>query len=128
MGGDEKGVLALCPAHGRFMAYPVRLLGGDLPRGKGLADLIAEHVRVPFLLPARDSFVLGLGQRELGVGCHVVALVSGNQLPALGLVRIFPVVKAVFERLGDGFPLADVVDDQACGGRGNTSYPCGVII
>ena len=32
VGGDEKGVLALCPAHGRFIADSVGLLGGDLPR------------------------------------------------------------------------------------------------
>ena len=122
VGGNEKGVVALRPAHGRFIAHPVCLLRGDLSRGKGLADLIAEHIRVPFLLPARDGLVLGLGQQELGVGGHVVALVSGNQFPALGLVGIFPVVKAVFEGLGDGFPLADVVDNQARGGRGSTSF------
>ena len=28
MGGNEKGVFALCPAHGRFIAYPVGLLRG----------------------------------------------------------------------------------------------------
>ena len=60
VGGDKKGVVAFCPAHGRFIAHPVCLLGGDLPRGKGLADLIAEHVRVAFLFPARDGLVLGL--------------------------------------------------------------------
>ncbi len=60
VGGDEKGVVALRPAHSRFIAHPVRLLRGDLPRLEGLADLIAEHVRVPFLLPARDGLVLGL--------------------------------------------------------------------
>jgi hypothetical protein len=39
----------------------------------------------------------------------VVALIAGDQLPALGLVRVLPVFKTVFQRLGDGFPLADVV-------------------
>ena len=32
VGGDEKGVLALCPAHRRFIAHPVCLLRGDLSR------------------------------------------------------------------------------------------------
>lgn len=32
VGGDEKGVVALGPAQGRFIAYPVGLLRGDLPR------------------------------------------------------------------------------------------------
>ena len=125
VGGDEKGMVALRPAHGRFIAHPVRLLRGDLPRLEGLADLIAQHIRVPFLLPARDGLVLGLGKQELRVGGHVVALIGGDQFTALGLVGIFPVVKAVFEGSGDGFPLADVVDDQARGGRGSTSFSNG---
>ena len=122
MGGDEKSVIALRPAHGRLIAHPVCLLRGDLPRLEGLADLIAEHICVPFLLPACDGLVLGLGQQELSVAGLLVALVRGNQFSALGLVRILPVVKAVFEGLGDGFPLADVVNDQACSGRGSTSF------
>ena len=32
MGGNEKGVLALCPAHRRFVTHPVCLLRGDLSR------------------------------------------------------------------------------------------------
>ena len=32
VGGDEKGILALCPAHRRFIAHPVCLLRGDLSR------------------------------------------------------------------------------------------------
>ena len=32
VGGNEKGVLALCPAHRRFVAHPVCLLRGDLSR------------------------------------------------------------------------------------------------
>ena len=32
VGGDKKGILALCPAHRRFVAYPVCLLRGDLSR------------------------------------------------------------------------------------------------
>ena len=105
VGGDEKGMVALRPAQGRFVTHPVRLLGGDLPRLKRLPDLIAQHVRVPFLFPARDGFVLGLGKQELRVGGHVVALIGGDQFTALGLVGILPVLKAAFEGAGDGFPL-----------------------
>ena len=35
MGGDEKGVLALSPAHCRFIAHLVCLLRGDLSRLEG---------------------------------------------------------------------------------------------
>ena len=86
-----------------------------------VVDLIAQHIRIPLLFPARDGFVLGLGEQELRIGGHVVALIAGDQLPALGLVRVLPVFKTVFQRLGDGFPLADMVGDQACCGRKLTS-------
>ncbi len=107
--GNEKGVFALCPAHGCFIAYPVCLLRGNLPGGKGLADLIAEHIRLPLLFPARDSLILCLGEQELGIGGLVVALIGGNKLAALGFLRVLPIVQTVFQRLPNGFPLADMV-------------------
>ena len=121
MGGNEKGVLPLCPAHSRFIAHPVCLLRGDLSRTEGLPDLIAQHIRIPPLLPARDGFVLCLCQQKLGIGCAVVALIGGNELPALGFLRVLAVVETVFQRLGNSFPLADMVGDQACCGRRLTS-------
>ena len=51
----------------------------------------------------------------------MVALISGDQFAALGLVWVFPVVQAVFEGFGDGFSLADMVGNQARGGRSSTS-------
>ena len=109
VGGNEKGVFALCPAHGRFVADAVCLLGGNLSGLERLANLIAQHIRIPPLFPACDGFVFCLGEQELRIGGHVVALIAGDQLPALGLVRVLPIFKTVFQRLGDGFPLADVV-------------------
>lgn len=109
MGGNEKGILALRPAHGRFIAHPICLLRGDLSGLERLPDLIAQHIGIPPLLPARGGLVLGLGEQELRIGGHVVARIAGDQLPALGLVRVLPIFKTVFQRLGDGFPLADVV-------------------
>ena len=112
MGGNEKGVFPLCPAHSRFIAYPVRLLRGNLAGSKGLADLIAEHVRLPFLFPARDGPILCLGEQELRIGGLVVALIGRNKLPALGLVRVLPIVKPVFQRLSNCFPFADMVGNK----------------
>ena len=109
MGGDEKGVLALCPAHGRLVAHAVGLLGADLPRLERLPYLIAQHVRVPLLLPARDGLVFRLAQKELRIGGHMIALIGGNELPALGFFGILPVVETAFHRLRDGFALADMV-------------------
>ena len=59
VGGNEKGILALCPAHRRFIADAVGLLRRDLPGLERLADLIAKHIRVPPLLPACGGLVLG---------------------------------------------------------------------
>lgn len=121
MGGNEKGILAFGPAHRRFIAHLVCLPRGNLSRLEGLADLIAQHIGLPALLPARGSLVLSLGKQELGVGGHVVALVGGNQFAALRLIRVLPIVQAVFEGVGNGFSLADMVGNQACGGRSSTS-------
>ena len=109
VGGNEKGVLALCPAHRRFIADAVCLLRRDLAGLERLADLIAKHIRIPPLFPARDGFVFCLGEQELRIGGHVVALIARDQLSALGLVRVLSVFKTVFQRLGYAFPLADVV-------------------
>lgn len=107
--GDEKGILALCPAHRRFIADAVCLLRGNLAGLKGLPDLIAEYVGIPFLFPTRDGFILGLAQKELRVGGLVVALVGRNELAALRLFRVLAVVETVFQRLGNRLPLADMV-------------------
>ena len=58
VGGNEKGVFALCPAHCRFIADAVRLLRRDLPGLEGLANLIAQHIGISPLLPSCGSFVL----------------------------------------------------------------------
>lgn len=123
VGGNKKGVFAFRPAHGRLIADAVCLLGGNLSGLERLADLIAEHIRIPPLLPARDRLILCLGEQELRIGGLLVALIAGDQLPALGLVRVLPIFKAVFQRLGDGFPLADVVGNQARCGRVYSSFP-----
>ena len=122
VGCNEKGILALCPAHRRFIADAVRLLRCDLAGLERLADLIAKHIRVPPLLPACGSLVLGLAQKELGIGGHVVAAVGRDQLAALGLVRVLPVVKPFFQGLRDGFALADFVLLIVSRGRRQPSF------
>ena len=60
VGSNEKGILALRPAHRRFIADAVGLLRGDLSGLESLPDLIAKHIGIPALLPARDGPVLCL--------------------------------------------------------------------
>lgn len=106
--GNEKSVFPLRPAHDRLIAYPVRLLCGNLNQRKGLTDLIAEHIRPPFLFPARDDLILCIGEQELHICGLVVALIGRNELPALGLIRVLPIVKPILQRLINRFSLADI--------------------
>ena len=123
MGSNKKGVFPLRPAHGCFVAYPVCLLRGNFPGRKGLADLIAEHIRLPLLFPACDRFILCPGEQELGIGGLVVALIGRNELAVLGFIRVFPVVQTILQRAGDGFPLADMVGNESGGCRKYPSSP-----
>ena len=46
-----------------------------------------------------------LGEQELGISGHVVALVGGNQLAAMRLIRVLPIVKPIFQGLATVSPL-----------------------
>ena len=99
MGADKKLILALCPAHRRFIADPVGLLRGDFPLRKGLADLVVQR---PLLRrPARFRLILALYQHKFSMGGFRVAEVGGHRPQ---LLRVQAVVKAVFQAL-NGRPL-----------------------
>ena len=109
MGNDEKSVLALGPAHsqliGDFQCLPMIYFS----RREGLTDLIAQHIRVPFLLPACNHLVPGLRQKKLRVGGPGVALISHGKLALLRLIRVLAVVKTISHGLRYGLASADVV-------------------
>ena len=52
----------------------------------------------------------------------MVALIRGNQFAALRLVRVLPIVKPLFQGLGDGFPFADLVLFEIGCGRRQPSF------
>jgi len=113
MGTDKKLILALCPAHRRFIADPVGLLWGDFPPGKGLAELVAQR---PLLRrPARFRLILALYQHKFSVGGFRVAEVGGHRPQ---LLRVQAVVKAVFQTL-NGRPLGGLFVglDVGCGDK-----------
>ena len=121
VGGNEKGVFPLRPAHGRLIAYAVCLLRRNLSRLEGLPDLITQHVGVPALLPARDGFVSGLGKQKLRISGLRVALIGRDQFPVSGFLRALSIVETVFQRLRYGFAPADMVGFEKCGRRKITS-------
>ncbi len=74
-----------------------------------MADLIAQHIGVPFLLPARNGFVPGLAQKKLAVSGEGVALVGADQDPVQCLGRVLAVVETVRHRGQDRLAPADMV-------------------
>ncbi len=108
-GEHDLQLTALGPAHRQLIANVQRLLRVQLPRGERLADLIAQHVGVPLLLPARDGFVPGLAQKKFRVGGEGVALIGSDQSPVQGLDRVLAIVKAVRHGLQDRLASADMV-------------------
>ena len=121
VGHHEESVLALGPAHRQLIADVQSLLRVQFPRGEGLADLIAQHVGVPLLLPARDGFVPGLAQKKLAVSGEGVALVGADQGPVQGLFRVLAVVEAVRQRGQDRLAPADMVGYET--GRRQGPHP-----
>ena len=109
VGHHEESVFSLGPAHRQLIADVQRLLRVQLPRGERLADLIAQHVGVPLLLPARDGFVPGLAQKKLAVSGEGVALVGADQGPVQCLFRVLAVVEAVRQGFQDRLAPADMV-------------------
>ena len=95
MGNDEKSVLALGPAHSQLIGDFQRLPMIYFPRREGLTDLIAQHIRVPLLLPACNHLVPCLRQKKLRVGGPGGALISHDKLALFRLIQVLAVVKTV---------------------------------
>ena len=113
--------IPLGPAHCQLIADVQRLLRVQLPRGERLADLIAQHVGVPFLLPARDCFIPGLAQKKFAAGGEGVALVGADQGPVQGLFRVLTVVEAVRQGGQNRLVPADMVGYET--GRRQGQHP-----
>ena len=98
MGADEKLVLVLCPAHSRFIADFVGLLGRNLAGGERLADLKEQSATLHG--PPRLGLILAFGEQELGVGRGRVAEVSRNSPQLFG---VEPIGKPLLHRLHGTF-------------------------
>lgn len=121
MGHHEESVFPLGPAHRQLIADVQRLLRVQLPRGERLTDLIAQHIGVPLLLPARDGFVPGLAQKKLAVSGEGVALIGADQRPVQSLFRVLAVVEAVRHGGQDRLAPADMVGYET--GRRQGQHP-----
>ena len=117
MGTDEELILALCPAHRRFIADAVGLLRGHLAVRERLPDLVAQR---PVSDPAVSfPLILFFDQHELGVCRGRIAEVGGNGPQFL---RVQPIVEAVFQTL-QGRPLGGLFMGLDVGrSRGRSSF------
>ena len=106
MGGNDKSVPSLCPAHCQLIADTVRLLRGDLARIEGLPYLITQHIVCLFLFPARHGGITGLCQKKLVRHGGRVALISGDILSAFCFLRVFAIIQTIPDGLGNGFAFA----------------------
>ena len=110
VGTNEKLVLALCPAHGRFIADFVGLLRRNLTGRKRLPDL--KEQGPAFHSPARFCLVLAFGQKKLSGGRCRIAEVGRH---SSYLFRIEPVGKPIFHRLDSSFSCRYLVGpDVSC--------------
>ena len=109
MGNDEKGVLSLGPAHSQLVRDFQRLPMIYFPRREGLPDLIAQHIRIPLLLPACNHLIPGLRQKKLRVGGPGVTLIGHDKLALFCLIRVLTVVKTVSHGLRYGLASADMM-------------------
>ena len=98
VGTDEKLVLALCPAHGCFIADFVCLLRRNLTGRKRLPDLKKQSPALHG--PARFCLVLAFGQKKLSRGQCRIAEVGRH---SSYLFRIEPVGKPILHRLDSSF-------------------------
>ena len=117
MGTDEELILALCPAHRRFIADAVGLLRRHLAVRERLPDLVAQRP----VSGSAVSFALILifDQHELGVCRGRIAEVGRN---GPQLLRVQAIVKAVFQTL-NGRPLGGLFMGLDVGrSRGRSSF------
>ena len=87
VGADEELILALCPAHGRFIADFVCLLRRDLAGRERLPDLKEQGPALHG--PPRFRLVLAFQQQELsGGGCRITEI--GRHSPQLFRIEPIP--------------------------------------
>lgn len=104
MGGDDELVLSLRPPHSQLIADTVGILRRDLPGEEGLAYLVAQHILVRLLLPARGGPVPAFPQEKFSVYRGRVTFIGRDIFSVLRLDRVLSVVSTVLYGLCHGEP------------------------
>lgn len=115
VGGDDELVPSLRPPHSQLIADTVGILRRDLPGKEGLAYLVAEHVPVRLLLPARGGLVPAFPQEKFSVHRGRVTFISGDIFPFFRLDRVLPIVGTVLYGLRNRETWCCLAFRQPCG-------------
>lgn len=123
VGGDDELVPSLRPPHSQLIADTVGILRRDLPGKEGLAYLVAEHVPVRFLLPARGGSVPAFPQEKFSVHRGRVTFISGDIFPFFRFDRVLPIIGTVLYGLRHGKPRRGLAFHQSRGCYGSSPLP-----
>ena len=102
MGADNESVFAFEKSGSEIVTDLVGFLRRYLTGLKGLPHLIGDHA-VRFVPPGQQA-VLPLCQKKLLVCRPMVAAIGRDEFAAVGLVRVFGIVRSICKALRDGFP------------------------
>ena len=120
VGGDDELVLSLRPPHSQLIADTVGVLRRDLPGEEGLAYLVAQHILVCFLLPARGGFVPAFPQEKFSVYRGRVTFIGRDIFSFLCLDRVLSVVGTVLYGLRHRKPRRGLAFHQSRGCYGSS--------
>lgn len=113
VGADDKGVIALQKALGKFITNSVRFLRRDFAGAEGLSHLIGDNVAV---LPAPGQLkILVLGKRKFYIGSIWVAGIGTDIFAGFRLVGIPAIIQPVEQALPNGFAFVQMHGNNASG-------------
>ena len=108
--GYDKCMLPFREPHCQFIPDPISFLQSDLSRFEGLADLIADHIRLA--LTAMSGEISSPVQHKFLPGEKRIAFIASHQFPVLCLVRILCVIDPVLNACRGCFPLVDMQGNE----------------
>ena len=87
MSADDKGMTTLGEPTSKFHPHPVGLFGSHFPGGKGLTDMVGNHI---ILFPATpsDSYVLPLCQQKFRISNTAVAFITCDEFTVVSFLQV----------------------------------------
>lgn len=112
MGCNNESMVALRPAHCRFVAHLICFFRGYFSGLEGLAYLIGDDVIL--LLSAGDMLILPFGKKKFFISSLGIAFIGADKLAVIGFCSILRVVGAVSQTLSDCFTFVYMERNQSC--------------